>query len=253
MIRDVLWAGFFGLSVLGLMVAAEIWARLGRHRSEWARKLSHVGGGLVCALFPFTIQSPWVVLGLSISYVLILSLGMRLSLFRSTFGARHNSIGVVLFPLSIFLSFYLTQGRAWLYLSAVLVLTIADALAALVGVGLGKIEYITWGERRTLEGSLSFAFAAYPCLLLPIGIFGAASWAIASMASIVLCILCTVVEATSPRGTDNLSVPLTICVLLPTVVGLPQKALMLLSVFMILIATGTVIRLLYLRKSRMSA
>ena len=253
MIRDVLWAGLFGLLILGLVVGAEIWARLGQHRSEWARKLSHVGGGLVCALFPFTIQSPWVVLGLTLSYVLILSLGKGLTLFRSTFCVRQKSFGPELFSLSIFLSFYLTQDRAWLYLSAILVLTIADALAALVGAGLGKIEYITWGERRTLEGSLSFAFAAYPCLLLPIGIFGAASWTIAAMASIVLCILCTTVEATSPRGTDNVSVPLTICVLLPTVIGLPPKALMLLSVILLLIATGTVIRLLYSRKSRMSA
>ncbi len=59
--------------------------------------------------------------------------------------------------------FVLSDGRTLLYVVPILVLTFADAAAALVGVAFGRLRYSTVGGSKSLEGSAAFLGVAFLC------------------------------------------------------------------------------------------
>jgi phytol kinase len=131
------------------------------------------------------------------------------------------SLGAELFPVAVLVAFALAGDRLWLYAAALLVLALADTAAALVGTLAGRVEYRVWGERRTLEGSLAFLVTCFPCLAIPLALAGAGG----TLAALLAAVVCTAVEAVTPRGTDNVFLPVTVCALLPPLAATPPATL----------------------------
>ena len=170
MASDLVGAGLLIAGIAAVFVVGELRFRSGTARPEWTRKFAHLANGMLCCTIPFVIQSLEVVLCLAISSTLALALARRSGLLKSTSCPGRKSVGVELFPAAILLAYVLAGDRTWLYLCAVLVMTFADGLAALVGGELGRLEYRVWGDRKTLEGSLVFIPVAFVCLLLPVAL-----------------------------------------------------------------------------------
>ena len=85
---------------------------------------------------------------------------------------------------------------------------VADPAAALVGTRWGRRAYVANGERRTGEGSLAFCLAAFACVALPLGLFSPHSAVTVVGVAALLAVAVAGVEAVSPRGSDNLFIPL---------------------------------------------
>jgi len=107
--------------------------------------------------------------------------------------------------------------RAPYDVAVAMALTWGDALAALVGRRYGRHCYQIWGGERSLEGSTAmFAVSAatiFPALaLLPGSSLCPYAAQIETTQVLTAALLgagaATLAEAASPRGTDNLSVPL---------------------------------------------
>jgi dolichol kinase len=118
--------------------------------------------------------------------------------------------GLWTFPLGVaatYLFFWDVEGRAAV-LAGCAVLAFADPLAALAGARFGQRRFHPLGHGRTLEGSLAFFIVAAAVV----------AWIAAERASGVvpwrLAVGCgvagTVVEAISPPGWDNLSIPVAV-------------------------------------------
>ena len=75
-----------------ILIAAELWSRLGRPKPEWTRKLVHLGGGMVGLLLPALIQSPLVVLALTASLSAAFVIGEKTKLLRSLHGVERKSV-----------------------------------------------------------------------------------------------------------------------------------------------------------------
>lgn len=121
--------------------------------------------------------------------------------------------GTVYFALSI------TVLLAWLWrdgpgdrsvLAAAAIMTMAwgDASAALVGEWLGRHRYRVFGESRSWEGSAAMFIVSIVASGMTLGLFGGLGAGPAITLSVGAALFATIAEAISPRGLDNLAVPL---------------------------------------------
>lgn len=200
--------------VLSLLMVALRWCQ---HRyalaPEASRKLFHIGGGLTTLAFPwiFTVWWPPVaLLPLTVGTLLALKhlRGLRGGLGRVLYGIERESLGEVYMPLSISAVWLLSGGQPVLYCVPVLVLTLADPAAALVGTRFGTLRYKTVGGSKSLEGSLAFGITAYLAVQAPLLLWASLNPALVILVALIVASLAMLAEAVAWRGLDNLFIPL---------------------------------------------
>lgn len=237
MLVQLAWVLAF-LTGIPVTLAALRWAQV---RFAWhpevVRKCVHVLLGASTLAFPWVFESRWpVILLAAVSAALLWMVrvqpGLRTGMGESLGAVNRASLGEFCFPLGVALVFCLAlhdpaapPGLPVLYLIPILVLTLADALGALVGVGYGRVRYRTDDGVKSAEGSLAFLGVAFLCchtvLLLGTELGRAETLLIA----LHLAVLVTIMEALSWNGLDNLFIPLGTYVLLRAFVGLQAEDL----------------------------
>jgi len=213
-----IWAFFIFLGVLFAVVGlADFLAKKLKIRPEDSRKIAHILVGLFVSVSPFIFHSPHLVLVLGILFIIINWLALKRDTFRGMHGTERLSNGTVLFPLAfVILVMLYWYANPALLITAMLVLALADPLAALAGERLANPHnYTLWREKKSFEGSLTFFVMSfliivfiYPPLVhlsqthppLPNMVL----WPIAAITALAA----TLAEALSNRGSDNLSLTL---------------------------------------------
>ncbi|MFA6173291.1 MAG: hypothetical protein WC701_06345 [Kiritimatiellales bacterium] len=211
-------------AVIGL---AEILMRKGRLPAEIARKLIHLSGGLGCLLFPFLVSSWITVLFLAVVFASIFYLGENRKMLKSLSSVERRSCGSLLFPVAILILFILSEGRLWLYISALLVLVLADTAAALAGTRFGRIFYQTApGEKKSAEGTAMFCLVGFFAVYLPLLFLSDIPHLTCILTAALMALLLGSLEAVSIGGTDNLFVPLATSFLLLKLPTKPQPEIL---------------------------
>lgn len=217
------WLGM--VLVLGtlaaLMAALRYWQGLGTPHPELIRKLLHIGMGSVTLSFPWLFDREWpiIVLGvLAVGGMLSLRLvkGLKTSLGCVVSGVARVSLGEVYFPLAVAILFLLylhdndasPTRRTLFYCVPLLLLTLADAVAALIGVNYGKLRYPTSDGQKSTEGSLAFFLCAFLCTHIPLLLWGGIGNVETLLIAVLLAWLATMFEAIAWAGLDNLALPL---------------------------------------------
>jgi phytol kinase len=195
-----------------LLLVSALRARL-RYGPETKRKLLHLGVGLVSLSYPFVFTSPLPVILINAAFICLLLLGRRHEPLRRrwhdlTSRVDRQTVGEFYFPLSIALLFLLTRNAPLLFCVPVLILTISDAAAALIGTRYGLHPYRTAAGHKTLEGSAAFFLCTFLLTQLPLGLFTPLSPTTAILIAATLAVCMTLVEALSWGGLDNLLLPL---------------------------------------------
>lgn len=208
-----------------VVLVAEAWARRGTPPPEYPRKLVHLGGVVPCVLIPFLIESAWVVAALAVALAALLALATRFGLLRSLSGVGRRTHGAEFYPLAVLLAYLLAADRAWLYVSAILCLGVADTCAALTGASYGRIRYGVEEETKSLEGSVAFLVVTFLAVHLPMLLMTDLPRETCVLASLLTAVLVTGFEAISVRGLDNLLVPIGVCVVVDRVVDKPAGEL----------------------------
>jgi phytol kinase len=210
------------LVTLGVLLGGlTLYRRLGAPHPEWLRKILHVGMGSLTLIFPWLFDESWPVVVLASLSVLLL-LGMRLvsvlkaSVGQVVGGVSRFSLGEIYFPVAVTILWVLyVEGRPepagrrlLLYLIPVLLLTISDALAALVGLGYGGHKYVTSDGTKSHEGSIAFFLSALLCVHVPLLLIGDLGRPETLLIALLLALLATMFEAIAWAGLDNLVLPL---------------------------------------------
>jgi phytol kinase len=205
----VLVLGVLGVILLSTRVAAKRW----EWHPELQRKAVHIGMGATVLSFPWLFQSLIPVFILASLAVAILACARSIPSLRKGAGSplysvERDSHGEIYFTVSVALLYWLSGGDPVQFCVPVLILTLADAAGALIGVRYGKLAYTTLSGTKSAEGSVtcftvSF-FAAHVPLLLATNLGRAEALLIA----VCLAALCMLVEAVATRGLDNLVIPL---------------------------------------------
>jgi phytol kinase len=220
--RDILGLIISYAYATGLIMVAEVLRRALGVPQELTRKLVHIGAGMwvfgIMALF-----DRWEIGLIPFATFIVLNyLFYRYRVFGAM-DARDSMPGTVYFAIAMTLLFGLLWrpagplDRAPAAVAGAMALAWGDALAALVGRRWGRHRYRVGGDTRSWEGSAAMLLASFVAIFLvltllpgsplspharPIG----AGWALAT--ALLAAGAATLAEGVSPRGTDNLSVPL---------------------------------------------
>lgn len=226
------WAGVgMILATLGGVFAGLQWyqRRYAPH-PERVRKLLHVLVGLITLSFPWLFDSPLPVLVLA-ALAILGFLGMRgVGDLKTGIGAvvhavNRESFGEIYFPIAVALLFVLAKGDPILFGIPILILTLADALAALIGLRYGQVHYTTGEGKKSAEGSLAFFLVAFLSVHIPLLLYTDTGRTETLLIALILGVLLAVFEAIAWRGLDNLLIPLGAFVLLKVYLSFDVESL----------------------------
>lgn len=208
----------FGMTIVlivfcTLLIMLRTWQRKYRPDPEWVRKLFHIGMGLFTLALPWLFAEAWpvwVMCGVTVGWLLVMRVSTRL---QQTFGAVLGDVarcshGEFYFSLGVATLFTLSRNDRVAYCIAILLLTFADAAAALVGKRLGAHRYQSLAGQKSLEGSCAFLIVAVLCIAAPLLIGTVLPLATTLLLSLTLALPLTLLEALAGRGLDNLLLPL---------------------------------------------
>ncbi len=226
------WLGIGGVMValVTFLVSLRSLQRRFSLHPELTRKMVHVGMGLVTLSFPYLFHETWPVLILALSSVVLLISVRAYAPVQREFGSvlggvGRASLGEIYFPVAVLTVFWLADGDKVLFLVPVLVLALADATGALIGVRYGLARYETDEGWKSWEGSLSFFVVAFLSTHIPVLLMTNTGRAESVLIGLSLALVIMLMEAISWRGLDNLFIPLTTFVLLKVYLSLSTWAL----------------------------
>jgi phytol kinase len=213
---------------------------------EWLRKLAHLGSGALAMSFPWLFSSPipvFIVSALAVALLLgirtLKPLRARLSGVLDT--VERDSLGELYFPISAAILFALARGDKLLYVIPVLVLTFADAVAALLGTHYGKVGYHGMGGSKSLEGSVAFFTVAFFAVHVPLLLFTQMGRPQTLLVAIDIALIVTMLEAVAWRGLDNVFIPLGVFLLLHIYMAMPLKQLIYRLIVAVLVLAGVLL------------
>ena len=199
--------------VFGVIGLGELLRRLGQRPVDFTRKFIHIGVGMWVVGTAFLFETWYLALIPPATFVII----NAISYLRGTFGAmemeERGNLGTIYFPIAFGAVIYYFWPQPVLMVAAMMLLTWGDAMAAVFGERYGHYRWSIGGKTRSLEGSIAMLFFSW--LTTSIALFAMPylvgkpliNWMMALIYGGVVAIVCTLVEALSPWGTDNLTIP----------------------------------------------
>jgi len=197
----------FSLGVIGLIVfTAEIMWVFRLLRREAGRKFIHILSAIWVSFWPFFLSFKTIAV---LAFVLLAGvvLTRRLKVSKSIHTIERLSSGDLLFPVGIGLASLLTTNK-WIFCAAMLQIGLADGLAGLIGRHYNMGKYRVMGSTKSVLGTATFASVSMLIMLWLINYSDSGlSVRILPFALLVVTPIITVAENISPRGTDNITVP----------------------------------------------
>jgi phytol kinase len=201
------------LAVVAAALLANEWWWHGRTHGEVSRKFIHITIGSFVAFWPLYLTWQQIEL-LSLAFVVVVLLSQQFNVFRAIHSVQRPTWGEIFFGLSVGLVAVTTHNPA-IYAVALLHMSLADGLAAIVGVKYGASNaYQLFGHRKSIAGTMAFAIVSTLILV-------AFSWHqdIGFHLSFVPLILgAAIIENFAVRGLDNLAIPLLVAFVLSQIV-----------------------------------
>lgn len=190
--------------VFALIMMGEYLARHNSNYPEFNRKFVHITVGSFVAFWPLILTWEQIIL-LSAAFVVVVSISKYFNIFQSIHGVKRATWGEVYFGATVGILALVTQD-GWIYMTALLHMSLADGLAAVIGMRFGKKNrYSIFGSLKSILGTMMFLITS----LVLLGIYSAhPDVSIALPYIALIAVGATLLENMGVRGTDNLSVPL---------------------------------------------
>jgi dolichol kinase len=177
---------------------------------EATRKFVHLAGGIGSLSFAYVFNSHWTVLALCVGFVAMMVLSKKFGLLPSVHGVKRKSSGDLLHPIAIYLTFALTNylEKPDYYLISIMVLSVSDALAAIIGVSYGYKVYRVEEEKKSIEGSFIFLLSTFLIVHLGLLLLTHTGRLESVLIALLISVLVTCFEALSLGGADNILIPI---------------------------------------------
>lgn len=210
----------FLIAISFLLVSTElIYRRLGL-KGEITRKFAHFTATLSTVTFPYLFEEHWYVLALSVFFFVVLFVSRHGTSLKSIHDISRKSIGSYLLPVSVYIAFLISTilGNKFIFILPMLILAISDPLAGILGLNLKnynhKIKLFGYSTKKTWLGSGAFLLSSFLISIIALYfnrmIFDAKTFWLA----LSIAMISTLTELFSKWGSDNLSIPLSVVLLL---------------------------------------
>ena len=176
---------------------------------EFTRKFIHIAVGMWAYRTVLLFEHRALALVPPLAFVAINALSYWRGTFKAMEAGEKGQLGTIYFPVSFAATIWLLWERPNLLVASLMPMTWGDALAAVVGRRIGHRRYAVAGTSRSLEGSVMMFLASWATTLVPLVLLASGPVdAIAAVgAAAVTSLGATLIEALSPWGVDNLTVP----------------------------------------------
>ena len=239
---DLLGASLTILWVSIFLVFSELLARVGKLSKENARKLIHIGVGNVVFFIPL-FENFIIAIIIPATFIIgnyFLSPLSPISKIKlKTFEAGH-SLGTIFYPISLTIVIFLFFDINWKIIACFMPLVYGDGFAAVFGPKSKSGNYIIFGNTKSLLGSGIIS------LFSIISVFGGilvmeGDLMLAIYVSLITGIVAPIIENLSPKGTDNLFIPIILSILFFVI---PDKQFLDLEINILMFSVGAIIGLI---------
>lgn len=198
------------LSIALLLVGNELWWRKKGFHGEIGRKFIHITVGSFVAFWPFFMTWNQIRL-LSLAFLIVVVVSKYLHLFKAIHSVQRPTNGEIYFALAVGAITFITDNK-WIYMTALLQMSLADGLAAIIGVHYGmKRHYLVLGQVKSLLGTSTFIVTSISILMAFVYL---SDMPLSSAAILGLAYLAALIENVGVYGLDNLLVPLLVATVL---------------------------------------
>ena len=239
---DLLGASLTILWVSIFLVFSELLARVGKLSKENARKLIHIGVGNVVFFIPL-FENFIIAIIIPATFIIgnyFLSPLSPISKIKLKTFEAGNSLGTIFYPISLTIVIFLFFDINWKIIACFMPLVYGDGFAAVFGPKSKSGKYIIFGNTKSLLGSGIIS------LFSIISVFGGilvmeGDLMLAIYVSLITGIVAPIIENLSPKGTDNLFIPIILSILFFVI---PDTQFLDLEINRLMFSVGAIIGLL---------
>ncbi len=219
--NNIIVLSFIYLIGIALLLAFnELNYRRLKIKGEITRKFAHFSATLATVPFPYIFPSHWYVLVLAFLFFVALMITQHGTQLKSIHGIKRKSMGSYLLPLSIYVTFLIASmlENKFFYILPMLILAVCDPMAAILGINIkkynGRIKIGTRKIDKTWLGTAAFFSTSFIITLIALyfqrEVFDFKTFWL----GLLVAIASTLGELMSWRGSDNLSIPLSVVLVL---------------------------------------
>lgn len=189
-------------------------------KGERARKFIHIIAGVWMAFWPLYLPFDGIFL-LGICALVLLLYSRFTNLFHAIYAVKRRTYGELFYAVAIVSCSYIGK-EAWIYVTSILLLALADGGAAVIGRIWGvSNQYKVFRSKnliKSVSGTAAFMILAY--LSVGIGLLLAGGYDDVGHGALLFTVplVLTVIENISPYGLDNLITPLFATLVLNSIV-----------------------------------
>lgn len=212
---DWICTGFLFFGLVLVIGFSELIRKKFHFTIKATRKFVHIFTGILIALTPFLLETYYPLLLISGAFIVLDFISIKKKWMPGMHATLRVSYGTVFYPASFFiLTLLLWNHHKPVLVISVLVMAIADAIAAVVGENIKRpIHYRVSGEIKSLQGSLAMFIVTFLIVAGGLVFFEQLDQTSLAQASFlwiaaIVAIVATSCEAMSYKGSDNLTVPL---------------------------------------------
>jgi len=219
MAKQIYFLFFYIVAFLVILTVSELLYKRVKISSEITRKISHLVSTLTSISFLYVFDSHWFVFSLAVLSFLLLFIGKLKHSFGSIENVSRQTMGSYLLPVGIYLSFLISEsfGKPIVFMLPMLILAISDTSAGIIGLVYQlngrNISVWRWVPAKSYAGSFTFLFTALVISYVTFVFYGYDFPEIVLL-TLYISFTATIIELISPFGSDNLSIPLVISLIL---------------------------------------
>lgn len=194
---------------------AELIRRQFSFSQNFTRKVIHVGVGNWIFLWPFAFDHWYAILVPPALFVILNYVSYRRELFKAMErNEKAGGLGTVYYAISLMViaPIAVVLAKTWVAAAAIMLMAWADGLADPIGRRFGAHKYRIAGSTKSIEGSLGFFIVGFLAVAVTLTFFSLFSLLPTGFSillfSLAIAAVGTLIEAVSPAGTDNLTVPI---------------------------------------------
>lgn len=195
-----------------LVVAEKI---LGRY-PEFSRKILHIMAGNIVFLLPvfqsrevmtFIAAAPFIV------FAFLMSPYTPIKFVRGKTSAAGHGMGLVYYAISWTVLAYVFFDHKEVIAIGILAMSYGDGFASLLGVRFGKWKYMVWGDEKSYVGSVVMFVFTFIMAVIALFFYEVNITHSTLMIVVIVALIAVVVEGITPRGLDNLSIPIIVSII----------------------------------------
>ena len=196
-------------ALIVLLALSELLRRRFHGTEEFSRKFVHMFTGVLVAVSPFFLKSRWPIIAVALIFAAFDYYSVRRGWLKGMHGLHRRTYGTVYYPISfVILALLFWESHPLILITAMLLLAISDAAAALVGENLSAPRIYHIGpDKKSVEGSTAMFLTSLAIVAAVLLLSGRPAMEVLWFSALAA-FFATVCEALSYQGSDNLTVPL---------------------------------------------